>query len=168
MKAKRPFCSDSGIGDEKRQTRLRKEATPRQGARGQLAWLTCILIQFWFLKQRLIVLCFQRQNPEKAHLEQYNYKKIIQINTCAVALLLRSLTASWITEGTLLLQQAVAFTRRCEVSSPKQSLTRGFSERLLRFARLQPIGPRILPVEVRLRELIVYPHSYSRRPIEVT
>jgi hypothetical protein len=49
--------------------------------------------------------------------------------------MLNSFIASLISEETLLFQQAVAFTRHCEASSPKQSLTRGFSERLLRFAR---------------------------------
>ncbi len=35
-----------------------------------------ILIQFWFLKQRLIVLWFQGQNPEKGKLEQYSIASI--------------------------------------------------------------------------------------------
>jgi hypothetical protein len=48
---------------------------------------------------------------------------------------LKTTTASLISEETLLFQQAVAFTRHCETSSPKQSLTRDSSERLLRFAR---------------------------------
>ena len=33
---------------------------------------------------------------------------------------------------------------------------------------LQPIGPHVLPVKVWLRKLTVYPHSYIRRPTEVT
>jgi hypothetical protein len=52
-----------------------------------------------------------------------------------VLFILKYATASLISEETLLSQQAVDTNRHCEASSPKQSLTRGFSERLLRFAR---------------------------------
>ncbi|MCF8108552.1 MAG: hypothetical protein K9J81_06125 [Desulfohalobiaceae bacterium] len=62
----------------------------------------------------------------------YNYKKKLQKQEYATTLMLDSFSAGLINEETLLIQKAVAFTRHCEASSPKQSLTRGSSERLLR------------------------------------
>ena len=43
-----------------------------------------------------------------------------------------------------------------------------FDANTFRDFRSQPIGPRIQPVQVRLRELAVYPHSYIRHFPEVT
>jgi hypothetical protein len=49
--------------------------------------------------------------------------------------MLYAFTAGLINEETLFYRHTAAANRHCEASSPKQSLTRGFSERLLRFAR---------------------------------